>query len=76
MDGMTTLSQSKGLGYRLVVVVVVVVLLVGLKAGGGGRRCHTAYYDIFCKGEYIFPRKRDQFFGCLIFTFFTLYYMS
>ena len=42
MDGLTTLSQGKGLGWILVVVVVV-VMLVGLKAAGGGSTgCHTA----------------------------------
>ena len=54
LDGLTTLSQGKGLGLRLKeVVVVVVVMLVELRAGGGR---HNAYFDIFCKGEYF--RKR------------------
>ena len=61
LDGLTTLSQGKGLGYRLVVAVVVVVMVLGFKAGGSNRVCHTAYFDIFCKGEY-FRKRVNQFF--------------
>ena len=60
LDGLTTLSQSKGLGWILVVVVVV-VMLVGLKAAGGGNTgCQTAYFDIFCKGEYFHKKVTNS----------------
>ena len=48
MDGLTTLSQGKGLGKRLVVVVVLAGMMVGLEAESGSRGRHTAYFDIFC----------------------------
>ena len=47
MDGLTTLSQGKGLGYRLVVTVVVAVMVLGLKAGGSNAGSVTLLILIF-----------------------------
>ena len=58
MVGLTTLSQGKGLGQRLVVVVVVAVVVVavmlaGLKAGGFCRNinlCRKISKYVVCRG--------------------------